>query len=75
MVVGLCSQFAHQLAAFGGCEPRISGGGYDAVAEQGDGFAWLGTHADLLSQGWRHRTDSESLRRGRLLLVASARPR
>ena len=74
MVVGLSGQLAHQLAAFSGREPRIGGGGHDAVAEQGDGFAWVGTHTDLLQRDGAIQPAPNRRVAGGLLLVPKAWP-
>src|SRR6266536_2728722 len=74
MVVSLGSQLAHQLATFGGRQSRIGGGSHDAVAEQGDGFARVGTHTDLLQGDGAIQPAPSRHVAGGLLLVPSAWP-
>src|ERR1700694_2191473 len=47
MGVGLGGQLAHQVATFSWSKARVRRGGDHGIAEQGDGFAWIGAYEHL----------------------------
>src|SRR5205823_9581967 len=47
MGIRLAGQLAHQLATFSWSKARVGRRGDHGIAEQGDGFAWIGAHEYL----------------------------
>src|SRR5947209_1328780 len=74
MFVGLVRQLAHQVAAFGRCEPRVDRFTDDAKAQQGDVFAWISAHEHLVQGDGVIQPAPNPRVAGGLLLVPSALP-
>src|SRR5713101_6782890 len=74
MFVGLIGQLAHQVAAFGRCEPRVDRFADDAKAEQGEVFAWISAHEHLVQGDGVIQPAPNACVAGGLLLVPSACP-
>src|SRR6266851_9430925 len=74
MFVGLIGQLAHQVAAFGRCEPRVDRFADDAKAEQGEIFAWISAHEHLVQGDGVIQPAPNARVAGGLLLVPSACP-
>src|SRR5437764_7476631 len=74
MFVGLVRQLAHQVAAFGRCEPRVDRFTDDPKTEQGDVFAWISAHEHLVQGDGVIQPAPNPRVAGALLLVPSAWP-